>query len=458
MPVPITDEELNRPRFKPGGKPPMPLTIPPIEQPPDLPMKQSALPMLPAPSFPQAPPIVPLPPTDAQARLAHEQSSKPGADTVKNPVLHTLAKIGDVASAFFPGPASMIPGTTLHHNMLLNEAQGAVNSEASNAALKSKGTLEEAEARRAGAQADVQPELADIKQQIADTQRQSNENRLDLGNRTLTQKQTEGEAARAQKLQLAGLDPESGDVLPDEKLPPALLNKRNLDQAHEAYYAAQGEAARARATNDPKRIEIAEHNLALRAQDVEINRGRLGLSRDTFKARNQGLLPDNTPIVGSQIADSGQVIPPVTAGLNKPTSQQINKADLAQSAVDRVHEMRSIIKARPDLIGPGNGRISKFEMAVGNNDPEALRFKAASIYLADHSAGIFGGRSKYITEGLQSLSDPHFNPASLLAALDEAEKAATHFVEAGKRNTTGSKNIEHGPKKKVYNEKTGTFE
>lgn len=46
-----------------------------------------------------------------------------GVDQIKNPLLKGLARAGDIAaSVFAPGAASFIPGTTLHHNMLVNQA------------------------------------------------------------------------------------------------------------------------------------------------------------------------------------------------------------------------------------------------------------------------------------------------------------------------------------------------
>jgi hypothetical protein len=122
----------------------------------------------------------------------------------------------------------------------------------------------------------------------------------------------------------------------------------------------------------------------------------------------------------------------------RPTGAEINKGDLAKSAVERVASMRDILKRRPDLFGPGNGRISSLQMAIGNQDPEAQRFLADSKYLTDHSMALFGGRGKYIQDSLGELSQGKTNIPALNAALDEAEKTTSSFARAGTRRTVGS--------------------
>lgn len=115
----------------------------------------------------------------------------------------------------------------------------------------------------------------------------------------------------------------------------------------------------------------------------------------------------------------------------QPTSTERTKKDLADSAVDRVKEMRAIVAKHPEFFGPGGGQINKAREWLGSQDPDAQTYAAARNYLTEHSAGVFGGRGKYIIQELKDPTDPRFNPASLNAALDEAERTASGFVTAG---------------------------
>jgi hypothetical protein len=60
-----------------------------------------------------------------------KESSKPGFQQIHNPFLRTLAGIGNVVgSAFAPGVTSMIPGTSLHHDVLVGNQQNELNQDA----------------------------------------------------------------------------------------------------------------------------------------------------------------------------------------------------------------------------------------------------------------------------------------------------------------------------------------
>lgn len=53
-----------------------------------------------------------------------------GRSQIHNPFLKTVATIGDIGlSAFAPNIARMVPGTEMHHSMLVNNQRGVVNSD-----------------------------------------------------------------------------------------------------------------------------------------------------------------------------------------------------------------------------------------------------------------------------------------------------------------------------------------
>ena len=60
----------------------------------------------------------------AQQRVTALQASPSGVDQIKNPFLHGLAKFADIVGGIAtPGLAMAIPGTQLHHQVLVQQAQ-----------------------------------------------------------------------------------------------------------------------------------------------------------------------------------------------------------------------------------------------------------------------------------------------------------------------------------------------
>jgi hypothetical protein len=63
----------------------------------------------------------------AESETARLRSTGSGVSQIKNPWLRTVARIGDVAgTALFPGVAAAIPGTTLHHDILVGQQQNRI--------------------------------------------------------------------------------------------------------------------------------------------------------------------------------------------------------------------------------------------------------------------------------------------------------------------------------------------
>lgn len=90
----------------------------------------SAMPQLPAI---QAPIVTQRPPTQTeadQAKLTGLRNSGDGVSQINNPLLRGIARAGDIAaSVFAPRLAQYIPGTQLHHQVLVGQAQQALASD-----------------------------------------------------------------------------------------------------------------------------------------------------------------------------------------------------------------------------------------------------------------------------------------------------------------------------------------
>src|SRR6185437_11417371 len=115
----------------------------------------------------------------------------------------------------------------------------------------------------------------------------------------------------------------------------------------------------------------------------------------------------------------------------QPTANERKSGDLAQSAVNQVHTMRSILAAHPEFQGPGGEAKQAFTRWLSSNGEDAGKFLAAKDYLAEHSAGVFGGRGAYIIQQLNGLTSGNFSQSTLNGVLDQAEDTAKHFVKAG---------------------------
>lgn len=115
----------------------------------------------------------------------------------------------------------------------------------------------------------------------------------------------------------------------------------------------------------------------------------------------------------------------------QPTGGERTKGDLAKSSITQIGTLRSVLDKRPDIFGPGPGRANKFQQWLGSSDPDAVKYRSAAQYLADHSAGMFGARAEYVMRQLHDLTDERFTPEALKAALNQAETTAKGFAEAG---------------------------
>ncbi len=108
----------------------------------------------------------------AQDKLNHLAGTKPGWENIHNPVLRTLAGIGNaVGGGLFPNIAQYIPGTTLHHGVQTGEAGRQLKQEQG---ARKEANTEQEQAARATEQASL-PEFHEAQN---DVKRLTSENRL----------------------------------------------------------------------------------------------------------------------------------------------------------------------------------------------------------------------------------------------------------------------------------------
>jgi len=138
--------------------------------------------------------------------------------------------------------------------------------------------------------------------------------------------------------------------------------------------------------------------------------------------------------VAAGIAAFNQGRPYGGSGIGSATGMDKKNSMLAQSAIQQVDRMQQILKADPSLTGPGNGQLTKLQMWLGNQDPDAQQFLISSLLGSEHGVAVFGGRNVHTINDLnKALGDMKTNPAALNAALDVVKETMQPWVTAGGR-------------------------
>ena len=394
------------------------------------------------------------------ARLTTGDTSKPGWEQIHNPWLRTAAGIGNAAlGGFFPKVAAQVPGTTLHHNMLVRNAEGAEKQQESQLDEGQKRGLEQAQTENQEAVPELhrtQQELGFEKQHATEAHQHAQEDiarEKEHGLETAKQNtlegllRTHGYGADGEPLEYKDLSQEQ------QALHDLRTSQKELSDANSALKKAQKD-------NSPIAAQMAQARIATARQNAATATGRLGLSKDQFEAEYLGT-HGGASLPGAPADEAGNPIGTKVAGINKPTGTQRTRADLAQSAHERIQEMKSIIAKRPDIFGPLAGRKTDFNTWVGSQDPDASTFRAAQTAAAHHLIGTFGGRSEQGADKMAAaLGRFKDNPAAAMAGLDELDRSTQGFIKAGATHTVipGKGPATGGGKHGVYNQATGKTE
>ena len=159
---------------------------------------------------------------------------------------------------------------------------------------------------------------------------------------------------------------------------------------------------------------------------------------------NNGKLIDTTRLDVINRARSGN--PYGGKEISAPTGQEKTRQDFANSGKMQVQTMRDIINRNMSMFGPGPGRAQDLAAWIGSSSPDAQRFRTAALILADHSAGVFGGRSVQTVDELKNtITSMHLTPDALLAGLDQDEKTFDSMSNAnGRLPSAGAKSVNPG--------------
>ena len=359
-----------------------------------------------------------------QAELTRLQKTGSGASQIKNPWLRTIARIGDAAGTVLaPGVMAVTPGSTVHNWTLQNLQQGKVAADQS--ALKD--------------QADLAKSAADTAYETA---------RPGIEQNKLNQKQLAAQQRISQHAAGNGQNVTYNDdgmpTFTDDPTSQAFKDRQSLAAMHQA--TADSDAIKSEIQRNrwqPGTPEYADAQRRLQQVDrrLQVATAGLGLRRDNFNMKAYNVGPDGKVLPGSLVGEDGVAIGTANAANVRPTGQERNKGDMANSAQEQLGTLKSIVQKRPDIFGPASGRKTDFNVWMGSQDPDAQRFRAARTIAGDHLAGTFGGRSESALTAIDNaIGQFKDNPAAVAAGLDQLSGANTVFQKAGRMPVAGSGN------------------
>ena len=335
--------------------------------------------------------------------------------------LQVPAMIGDIAaetaSPISRLALSHVPGTFAHQADTLRGENQAIDQDVTNEAKQAQ-------------TANLQQQPALKEEQISNT------------NEIAQNKLEETQRLHDQQLREHGfkLD-ETGKVIP---LPYAEMSEpqravQDLKGSQEELADATAALKKVQADPNSPQARMAQQRIDNAQQTRAIALQRLGLSQATFDARYHGTDTSGQALPGAMLTDTDKPVGSSFSANVRPTGQERNKADMANSAAKQIDDMKSIVSRRPDIFGPAAGRTTDFKVWLGSQDPDAQRFRAARTIAGDHLAGTFGGRSEAALTALDNaLGQFKDNPKAALAGLDQLAGANTSFQKAGTVHTAGA--------------------
>ena len=138
--------------------------------------------------------------------------------------------------------------------------------------------------------------------------------------------------------------------------------------------------------------------------------------------------------VSQALAAAGAGAPYLAGAVSAPTGMDKKNSMLAQSAIQQVDRMQAILRADPNLVGPGSGQLTRFQMWLGTQDPDAQQFLISSLLGSEHGVAVFGGRNIHTIQDLNNaLGSMKTNPGALSAALDVVKETMEPWATAGGR-------------------------
>lgn len=298
------------------------------------------------------------------------------------------ARVGDIGlSAVSPGLASLIPGTEYHHDVLLNQANKALE----------------------GSDKEAQSEAA-----TANTEAQAGEHRALAEKAGTVADQMVPTALSAEDAKAIGHPEFEGMMMsPHDKA--KFFGTTQTNDTRQTVGAGHDTA---------KVTTTGMNNATSVANNEATNKTRETLAQAADKTRTLiAQMHDSTSRANNENSVSHRG---TTAGGNFKVPADVTKrAALASNVLENADEVEKLIKARPDLVGAAGGRYTSIQQMIGSDDPDiaALGVRMHNIALA--SNGAHGLRSQ---QAVQQTEDELFNHF----------KTGAHGIEGALNATRGS--------------------
>ncbi len=327
------------------------------------------------------------------SQLTHPVDAQGNPDTSKHPGFwkkfgSVAARIGDVAgTALFPGVTAQIPGTELHHDVLLNQQQGRVNSDL------------------ATEQQQAQTHNLELKPEL-------DQSKLELSQQKVQNAQEAAEQKLSAQLAQHGFKKDAnGAIVPltYEEMSQEQQAVHDLKVSQQEMADAQAAYKKAQKDNVPLQMEMARRRIETAQQNSAIAAERLGLSKEQFanKLREQELI--------------------------KPSGQTQSRGSAAQTALDVLPGLIETIKKNAKTMGPLMGRIARGEIAIGNVDPKTAEVYTALKSMYALQPAVHGFRNAEFVKDFESaVGNIERNPEGVIGGLQGLKPTLEKVRDEGK--------------------------
>lgn len=359
-------------------------------------------------------------------------STGSGIDQIKNPLLKGIARAGDIAaSVFAPNVAQFIPGTTLHHNMLVNQATRNVDKDQAQenmqVGIRQKQALTKQEEARADAYAD--PRKAVDPSKTVQTDNGVFQLNPDTGKYDIR----------------VGDRAEKPRTIEEQAYDYAVSQGKNPLDAYGAVYGVKNQKDSslpqqyldAIATGDTVKADLIKRTIQETQTQPKIDVHAAG----DRPPRQMVFVDDGNGGQRAVEVTPGMTIPggaSKSPGGPKISSDEQKRADLAQNLNENIDSLEDIAKRRPELFGPLAGRYTELRNKIGTSDPDITKLEAIRHNLGMVSQGAHGMRS---AEGVERSAN------SLLNGFHNSAEATAQGLEAARQSVQTFLNNSQNPGK-----------
>jgi hypothetical protein len=371
-----------------------------------------------------------------------QESHKAGWQQIKNPFLRGLAGVAQtIGSIAAPGITSMIPGTSLHHQALVNQSRGEVNQDVSEQQKQAQTSQENATA------AHLNQETSDLQNPTPDEPK----NEFALWH----QQNPQGTAEDFMKLQDAH-KPEQKSVIHETDQGIFLVDPVTKQATPLTFNGQPLKPKQAAGNFEEQSFQEwkQSHPTGTRMQ-FEAER-----SRNTQKPEKE---PQTLAVIDGKVVSlkPGMAVPEGTTSLagdlkpKQPSADEQRRADLANNMTENLNALEEIVKRRPELFGPIAGRMTEARASFGTSDPDVAKLKAIEEFMGMAAVGTHAMRNaQHVETAAHAITNGFKNDAnSVMAAIKQARDSIQTFKNDVNKGPNAQPQATH-----VYNPATGKIE